>query len=654
MLNCIGFFVDGQSPALKSEKKPIKLHPGWIAAALVVLTIAAYSSAGSLGFVTFDDPNYILANPQVSQGLTWSGLEWAFTTGHASNWHPLTWLSHMLDVEVFGVNPGPHHLINLLFHILNTLLLFVLLQRATGATGRSALVAALFALHPLHVESVAWVSERKDVLSTLFFMATLWAYITYTRDPVLRRYIAVFILLALGLMAKPMLVTLPFVLLLLDIWPLQRYQLECPDRRVAVKLVLEKLPLFALIIASSVITLLVQQEGGAINSFSQSPLGGRLSNVLVSYVMYIGNMFWPSGLAVLYPIPKIIPLWQPLGSAVLMIMITFSVLKTLRRYPYLGVGWFWYLGTLIPVIGIIQVGSQSMADRYTYIPLIGLFIIVAWGAHDLLVRGTTKRAPIAITIALMLASLGAATWVQVQYWADAKSLWKRALSVTSTNYRAHVAYGSLLANEKRHKEAAAQFAAAIRIQPNYAEAQNKLGVEMAAMGRTDEAVLYYKAALKLRPNLGAAYTNLGNALIAQGRIEKALSYFEISLEINQDDPLALNSLGSAMDDLGRVDEAIALYRRALIINPRLSTAHNNLAAALARQGQFEEAIVEVGLALEIDSGNADYHYNYAALVLQQGNTELAREHLKEALSISPAHELARRALDQMGPAFEKK
>jgi tetratricopeptide (TPR) repeat protein len=632
---------------LKPEKKPINLHLVWFAAALVILTIAAYSSVGSLGFVTLDDPNYIMDNPKVSHGLTWSGVEWAFTTGHASNWHPLTWLSHMLDVELFGVNPGPHHLVNLFFHVINTLLLFVLLQRSTGATGRSALVAVLFALHPLHVESIAWISERKDVLSTLFFMLTIWAYIAYTSKPLLRRYIMVFVLLALGLMAKPMLVTLPFVLLLLDIWPLKRFNLESPEREIAVKLVLEKLPLFVLIIASSVITLLVQREGGAINTLAQAPLDERFSNVLVSYVMYIGKMFWPTGLAALYPIPKSIPLWQPLGAALVLITITFAVFKFSRKYPYLAVGWFWYLGTLVPVIGIIQVGSQAMADRYSYIPLIGLFIIVAWGGYDLLMRGTSKRAPIFITLALVIAGLGAATWVQVQYWSDAKSLWTRVLAVTSNNYRAHVAYGSLLAGENRHNEAAAQFAAAIRIQPNYADAHNKLGVELAAMGRSDEAVSHYREALRNRSDLGMAHTNLGNALVAQGQMEEALSHFERALEMDQDNPLALNSLGSALDDLGRVDEAIGLYRKALLINPNLSAAHNNLAAAFAKKGQLEEAAIEMSAALEIEPNNTNYHYNYAAVVLQQGDTGLALEHLKKALAIDPSNEPARRALEQL-------
>lgn len=612
------------------------------------MTMAAYSAVGSLGFVTLDDPNYILDNPQVNQGLTWSGLEWAFTTGHASNWHPLTWLSHMLDVELFGVNAGPHHWINLLFHILNTCLLFLLLQRTTGAMGRSALVAALFALHPLHVESVAWISERKDVLSTFFFMITLWAYIAYTSRPVLLRYLAVAGLLALGLMAKPMLVTLPFVLLLLDAWPLRRFSLESPDRNTFLKLVFEKWPLFALIIASSVVTLLVQQKGGAVNTLNQLSLVDRLSNVLISYVMYMVKMVWPSGLAALYPMQKTIPLWQPLAAAAMLIAITFAVVKYHRRCPYLGLGWFWYLGTLVPVIGIVQVGSQSMADRYTYIPLIGLFIMIAWGGYDLLVRGTRKRASVAITISLVLTGLGCTTWVQVQYWADAATLWKRALSVTNDNPRAHVAYGSLLADEDRHKEAAAQFAAAIRIQPNYAEAHSKLGVELAAAGRNADAVSHYREALRHQSGLGMAHTNLANELSAQGKTEEALTHYEKALEINPDDDLALNGMGSAMDDLERVDEAIDLYHRALDVNPELSAAHNNLAAAYAKKGKVEEAIVEVVLALEIDPERADYHYNYAALLLKQRKTELAIEQLEMALSVNPAYEPARRALEQLG------
>lgn len=640
--------IDGHATALNTVKKSIVAHPGWIVAALVLLTIAAYSSVGSLDFVSFDDPQYITENLQVSQGLSWSGVEWAFTTGQASNWHPLTWISHMMDVELFGLNPGPHHLVNLFFHVINTLLLFMFLQRTTGAMFRSALVAALFALHPLHVESVAWVSERKDVLSTLFFMLTLWAYTLYARDPAPRRYIAVFVLLALGLMAKPMLVTVPFLLLLLDFWPLKRFRLESPEPGLAMKLVIEKLPLFALIVASSIVTLLVQHEGGAINSLNQAPLDVRLSNVLVSYVVYVMNMFWPTGLAALYPITKSIPFWQPLGAGLILAAVSFAALKQLRRYPYLTVGWLWFLGTLVPVIGIVQVGSQAMADRYTYIPLIGLFIMVAWGGYDLLVRNTSKRAATMVFIVFMIVGLGSATWVQVQYWADSKTLWKRALEVTSNNARAHVAYGSILAEEGRHRDAATQFSAAIRIQPGYAEAHGKLGVELAETGRHEEAVFHYREALRYKPELGMANINLGNALLAEGRPGEALAYFEKALQQNSDDPLALNAMGSAMDDLGKVDEAITLYRKALASNPQLSAAHNNLAAALAGKELYQEALFEMKAALDIEPGNATYHYNYAVLAFNLGDSEKARVHLEKALSINPGYEAAGKAMEIIG------
>ena len=632
------------SRSLSSEQKITITQPVWVSLALVVLTITAYSSVVSMDFVTFDDPRYILDNPQVNQGLSWSGAKWAFTTGHASNWHPVTWLSHMIDVELFGLNAGMHHAMNLLFHVINTLLLFMFLNRITGAMGRSALVAALFALHPLHVESVAWVSERKDVLSTLFFILTLWAYTAYVHKPVLSRYLAAFVLLALGLMSKPMLVTTPFVLLLLDIWPLQRFRLASPERSIALGLIREKLPLFALIVTSSIITYLVQHEGGAVNSLSQASIDDRLSNILVAYIAYMQNMCWPSDLAVLYPIPKIIPVWQPAGALVVLFLISYAVLKYARRYPYLPVGWFWYLGTLVPVIGIVQVGTQAMADRYTYIPLIGLFMIIAWGGYDLLIRGSSKRLPSAIIVSLSLIGLGTATWVQVQHWSDAKSLWARALSVTSENYRAHVAYGSILADEGSQKEAAAHFAAAIKIQPNYAEAHNKLGVAYAATGRDDDAILHYREALKHKPGLSMANTNLGNALVKEGRIEEALSYYDKALRQNRNDPLALNSLGSALDDLGRVDEAIDLYAKALDINPRLSAAHNNLAAAFVKKGQIDKAIIEIESAIQIESGNATYHYNYAMLLSHKGELEKAREHLKITLSIDPENESARQAL----------
>jgi tetratricopeptide (TPR) repeat protein len=640
--------LDGHLKNLTAVKKDAGFQPGWVALAIVVLTVAAYSSVGSLGFVTLDDPQYILDNPHVNQGLSWAGLQWAFTSTDASNWHPLTWISHMLDVELFGLRAGPHHWENLFLHVINALFLFMFLLRTTGAVVRSGLVAALFALHPLHVESVAWISERKDVLSTLFFLLTLLAYATYVRKPITRWYLVVIFLLVMGLMVKPMLVTLPFVLVLLDFWPLRRVDPSTLERTAFVKLLVEKLPLLVLAIGSSVITLLVQRQGGAVNTLVQTPLDLRLSNVLVSYVKYMGNMVWPADLAVFYPMPQAIPLWQPVCAFMVLGAITFYALKAAQRYPYLPVGWFWYLGTLVPVIGIVQVGAQGMADRYTYLPLTGLFIVFAWGGYDLLVRGAQKRGATTILITVMLLALGTATWFQVQHWRDAKTLWMRALAVTNGNYRAHVAYGSLLAEEGKNAEAANHFSAAIRIQPNYAEAHNKLGSALMESGRVDEALSHFEQALQLRPDLGIVNTNIGNVMLEKGRVEEAERYLRAALDQDPDNPIALNSLGSVMDELGRDNEAIALYRKSLLARPGFSAAHNNLAAAFAKKGQIDDAVEQMSAALSAEPRNAKYHYNFAVLVLQQGNVELAREHLKESLAINPSFETARQALQTIG------
>jgi hypothetical protein len=354
-----------------------------IALALVAITLAVYLPVRQFGFVNFDDPDYVSANAHIAHGLTRAAVLWAFTTGYAANWHPLTWLSHMIDVQVFGVNAGPQHLVNLLLHVLNTLLLFGLLHRMTGARGRSAFVAALFAVHPLHVESVAWIAERKDVLSTLFWMLTMWAYVAYVRRPSWARYLGVAIAFALGLMAKPMLVTLPAVLLLLDVWPLGRTgvtRLLRPRRA----LVLEKLPLFALAAVSSVMTFLVQRRGGAVSTVDQYPWASRVANALVEYVVYLGRMCWPARLSIFYPYSQSLPGWSVAGSLVLLVALSVAVFRAGGRRPYLVVGWLWYVVTLVPVIGLIQIGTQARADRYTYVPLIGIFIMAAWGLPDLL------------------------------------------------------------------------------------------------------------------------------------------------------------------------------------------------------------------------------------------------------------------------------
>jgi len=630
---------------------PFRLSPVWLAVGLVLITVAAYSAVGTFGFMTLDDGHYVYGNWNVLRGLTWPGVQWAFTTGHAGNWHPLTWLSHMLDVELFGAQPGPHHLVNLLLHVVNTLLLFVFLLRATGAVGRSALVAAFFAVHPLHVESVAWISERKDVLSTLFFMLTLWAYTAYAHKQTLSRYLAVFALLGLGLMAKPMLVTLPFVLLLLDVWPLKRFSFTDWNGAAALRLVIEKIPLLLLVMASGFVTFLVQRGGGAVISLDMTPLDLRLANAIVSYVAYIGHMFWPTDLTVMYPFPATIPMWKFTAALVLLVALTVSAIMAVRRFPYVTVGWLWYLGILVPVIGIVRVGSQAMADRYTYVPLIGLFVIIAWGGYDLLGREAAKRAPQLALGMLLIVILATVTWVQSSYWTNPVAMWGHVLAVTSDNYRAHTLYGKALWAEGRRAEALVHYKKVadevVLIGPLHSEIQSLLGNALLDLGRAEEAVRYFEESLRVMPDNQPTHNGLGIALAAVGRFDEAIAHYQRALELRPEDPLAHNGLGSALDDLGRVDEAIVHYHKALEFDSEFPAAHNNLAAAFVRQGRIEEAISEMRAALEFESGNPDYHYNYAILINQQGDIEQAVRHLEQALELDPQNQVARQALESL-------
>jgi Flp pilus assembly protein TadD len=569
------------------------------------VNLIVYASVRHHDFVNFDDDDYVTANPVVLRGLTWHGVAWAFTTEHAVNWHPLTWLSHMLDVQLYGLDAGAHHLTNLLFHIGNTLLLFGLLHRMTGALGRSAFVAGLFAVHPLHVESVAWVAERKDVLSTLFWMLTLWAYIEYVKRPDLRqssrrRYAAVLLFFALGLMAKQMLVTLPLVLLLLDFWPLGRVGIGpnpaggwAPARdgwATAGRLVWEKLPLLALAAASSIATFVIHQRGGAVIILSAIPLQLRIENALVSYVVYIGKMLWPAGLAVLYPYPQSLSAWSVAVAFVTLTGISVAVIWAAPRRPYLPVGWFWYLGTLVPVIGLIQVGDQAIADRYTYIPLIGLFIIVAWGVPDLLVRWPLRRVvlpKIALPAAACLVILACAITArgQLEYWEDSTTLWTHTLAVTTRNNIAHNNLGATLADQGKTDEAIAHYSEALRIKSDYADAHNNLGVALADQGKLDEAIAHYSEALRIKPGYSDAHSNLGIALADQGNLDEAIAQFTEALRINPDSAKAHNNLGVALASQGKLDEAIAQFTEALQVKPDYADARNNLELALARRGK---------------------------------------------------------------------
>jgi hypothetical protein len=489
-----------------------------IALALAALTLAVYAPVRHFDFVQVDDPLYVIENPNVRGGLTMDGIVWAFTTGRAANWHPVTWLSHMLDVQAFGVDPGWHHLTSLLLHVANALLLFGLLFSLTGA---------LFAVHPLHVESVAWVAERKDVLSTFFWLLTTWAYVGFVRGRKTVLYGLMLVLYALGLMAKPMLVTLPFVLLLLDVWPLERLRLAGPAtakaapgghrpkaRRAAAQseamtgftaaawpLVREKIPLFVMAAASGIVTVMVQASGGAVTGLGVDPLGLRIQNALVSTVLYLRDTFWPAGLTMLYPYPTSLPAWQVTGALAVVVGVSWLVWRQRQTRPWLLVGWLWYLGTLVPVSGIVRVGLQARADRYTYVPLIGFFIIMAWGVAALAERRPRLRP--AVAAAALVAVLGCA-WVaraQAYFWEDNVALWTRATMQTMNvgEYAAHMSLGTALGNQGRLDEAAEHFAAAVRLRPRSDAARLNLAIAFGKLGRTNDAARELDEALRLNP-----------------------------------------------------------------------------------------------------------------------------------------------------------
>lgn len=448
----------------------------WIYLALFFTIFVVYSQVRDFEFVSFDDPQ-IIDNPHVNHGITRDGLAWAFTHDEMANWIPVTQLSHMLDFQLFGTRSGFHHLTNVLFHALATLLLFAFLRRATGARWRSALVAFLFGLHPLHVESVTWIAERKDVLSALFWFLSLWAYVRYAERPALSRYLPVLLFFGLGLMAKPMVVTLPFALLLLDVWPLRRLR---PGGVPWQKALWEKVPFLALSGGVALATYLVQRTSGAVEHVSVHPIGVRIENALVSYVAYIVKMFWPAKLAVLYPYPPSIPAWQALLAGLAIAGISVAVVRSYKTFPHLAVGWLWYLGTLVPVIGLVQVGLQASADRYTYIPMVGLSIMLAWGAADVVRRWPPAKTAVLAFVAVACSAFVVVTLDQLQYWKDGESLYRRAVDVTEGNYTMQYDLGILLSKMPGHlPEAIALYQDALRTAPDYAPAHMTLGLALS-------------------------------------------------------------------------------------------------------------------------------------------------------------------------------
>ena len=515
----------------KSENPQILL----IYLGLVLATAIAFEPVRHNDFVSYDDAMYVTENPRVNEGVNHKSLRWAFTTTHASNWHPLTWLSHMLDCELFGLNPLWHHLVNLLLHTANTLLLFWVLARLTGAVWASGFVAAAFALHPLHVESVAWVAERKDVLSALFWMLTIVAYIRYAQRASIWRFSLVFLVLGVGLTAKPMLVTLPFVLLLLDYWPLRRFQKSTVRR-----LICEKIPLFILTMVSSIVTYVAQESTGATEMVQNLALTTRINNALVCYLGYITKMIYPSGLAVLYPHPGAsLPVWQPIVSITALVVITAGIIYLAGRgRRYLAVGWLWYLGTLVPVIGLVQVGRQCMADRYTYLPSVGLFIIAVWGAAELSVKWRYRKVVLSTSALLVLGALSVCTRTQVRHWRNNFTLCERALSATENNAVMHYSLGNAFRSADKLDEAVTQYRRALRIEPNHSRTHGNLANALLLQAKIEEAAEHYRQAVQLDPNYLNARYNLGLALSKQGKFTEAITQYHHVLALEPDNAAA--------------------------------------------------------------------------------------------------------------------
>jgi len=622
---------------------------------LAILTLLALGRVVWHDFVDFDDGTYVSANPKVLHGLSIGGIAWAFATRHANNWHPLTWISLMTDATLFGKTAFGFHFTNLVLHLANVILLFILFQRLTGSVWKSWTVAALFGIHPLHVESVAWISERKDVLSTFFWMLVLLSYVKYVE---LRRkgssqslvaYFLLVLLFLLGLMAKPMLVTLPFVLLLLDFWPLGRMSVGFlqTDRATNVKidarsqdslktLILEKTPLIVLSALSCVITVVAQ--GGAVSRFDKFPLGIRLANAIVSYVGYVGKMIWPSDLQPFYVHRGTdIPIWEVGFSGAVLALAVALAMKRVKTQPYLTFGLLWYIGTLVPVIGIVQVGAQGMADRYTYVPLIGLFVSIVWAIREATATlGKSSRSLLRVLTGLVVGVLAFRTFVQAGYWRNTVTLFEHTLAISPDNYLAHNNLGIALEKRGRLEEAALHYQRAIELRPSHAQAHNNLGNIFLRLGKVGEAIEQYELALDYRPDDAIIRNNLGYALARVGRREEAIGQFRRALKQDPDNVQVLLNLGSALLRKGEIGESIRYLSKAVRLQPGLTRAHLNLGVAMQMTGAQAQAIAHFREAVRLSPQSGDAHLNLGVALFKQGDIDGASREFARAIEIRPS------------------
>jgi tetratricopeptide (TPR) repeat protein len=690
--------------------RPSHTHNDRLTAGVVCILLAgivwiAFGQTLRHEFVNYDDGPYVYSNPRIASGLSLANLLWAFTHVHSANWHPLTTISHMLDCQLYDLQPWGHHLTNVLLHAAAAVVLFLALFELTGRDGSpsrpsdaarpavapyqnlwaSAFVAALFAVHPLRVESVAWVAERKDVLSGVFFMLTLLAYARYARSDRFSwgQYTTVLVFFALGLMCKPTLVTLPFVLLLLDYWPLRRVRNQWSVIR---RLILEKIPLFVVSAASCLATILAQKEAFA--PIRAVHLQERLANALIAYVQYIGQAIYPAHLAVLYP-------YQEAGLSVaevvfaLVVLVTVSVFffRWRKTYPFALTGWLWFVGMLVPMIGIVQVGSQPRADRYTYLPEIGLYILVTWGAMELLKNWRYKREVLPIAAAVLVGVFVTLSYFQTSYWLNSETLWRHTVDVTSRNYIAQNNLAGTLLERGQLNDAMAHYREALEIKPDVAQVQSNFGNALLREGNVDEAIVHLQKALQIDPAYAEAYNHMGSALMKKGQAGEAIAHYQKAVQLNTSYADAYNNLGVAFLRSGQVDQAIADYKKAVAINPgsaemqynlgnalahqgnwadaiacyqaavsterdsvKAGKIRNNLAAALEKFGKSDEALEQLRQALQSNENYPEAHCNLARMLAQQGHRDEAVAHLKQALRLRPGYEQARKQLRELGIA----
>jgi protein O-mannosyl-transferase len=627
---------------------------------LALSTFSVYFQVQDHEFLNYDDDIYITENVNLKSGLTAKSIKNVFSKLEFGAWLPITSLSYLLDYQLYGLNPRGYLLTNLFFHIVNSLLLFIIFLRMTGAIWQSAFVAVMFALHPLNVESVAWVAERKNVLSTFFWLLTIWTYIRYAEKSTISRYSLVFLFFALGLMSKPMLVTLPFVLLLFDYWPLGRFKLGQREREFKIvqkdkyvdceknasKLVLEKLPLLILSALFSITNLIhLEKNDGVPAAQDPVPILTILTNVMISYFEYLWKMLWPKGLAILYAHPEnTLAVWKGVLCGIALLVITTISIKLIRKAPYFVIGWFWYLGTLIPVIGFITIGPHLIADRYTYLPLIGIFVIIAWGVPDLLKKWHYKKNVLKVSAGILILTLMLITWIQVSHWKSSITVFTHAVKVTDKKYPnfaiAHNNLGSALFNNhstpKNVEEAISHYKKAIKLKPDYPEAHSNLGAVAFYQNRFDEAISHYKKAIKLNPDYAEAYNSLGLVFLSVGEMVEAVSHYKKAIKLNPDYAEAHSNLGDMMFAEGKNKIAISLYRTAIKLKPDFYEAHNNLGNALFTLEKTKEAIFHYRASIKL-MPHAQAYSNLADALFAQGKRDEGISHYKTAIKLMPTN-----------------